>query len=176
MESCPQKANRVTVNTQRWVHHLHLPPPPPPHLWTTLSPILQILPNLSSTVVRVTKKPGISFSFTDAWGGWDGGRGLSLLSEGHLSCSSEQQSNSLLSTRSLLFPAGANLFPFSCSGPGLEAHLLRNIMMLSFQTLSCPMGLMPSEPNTIACTEALPLSRCSCLSQPMTARSSLPAL
>lgn len=88
MESCPQKANRVTVNTQHWVHHLHLPPPLPLHLWTTRSPIPQILPNLSSTVVRVIKKPGIVFLLETPEGGWHAENSLSLLSkepEGHLS-------------------------------------------------------------------------------------------
>lgn len=158
MESCPQKANRVTVNTQHWVHHLHLPPPLPLHLWTTLSPILQILPNLSSTVVRVIKKPGIVFPLETPVGGWDGGKSLSLLSkdlEGHLSCPLEQ---CLLSTRALLFPADRNLFWLPCCGSGLEVHLIRNIMMLLFQAPSCPITPMPLEPNVINCPEAFPVS------------------
>lgn len=45
-----------------------------------------------------------------------------------------------------------------CSGSGLGAHLVRNIVTLLLQTPACPIRLMTSEPRVVVCTEFLPFS------------------
>lgn len=143
MESCPQRANRATVNTQHWVHHLHLLPPPPPHLWTTLSPILQILPNLSSTVVQVTKKPGIFFSLLVPVEGETVGAGsvFFLKSQKSICPALLKNRGTLLIYKVTTVPSRHKPVPVPCSSSGLEAYLMRNIRMVLFQTSACPIKL-----------------------------------